>query len=838
MARKKGLFNDTRAYRHLFSILLEADFQPKIVDLVGLDFVVESVAAGYPKSAIIDNLATAIRSAAHTENWPAVIRYVELSRSVETFHHERLESLIVKYIDVVASLVGEDSLAENLLCDGHPTMDAESGLHMCEALDKLGAVPPWQEYIRAYIHQLEDDLLIYGDASASPRTTDWLRGRLRLTQIQSRSTSDSSLFSGRADNSDSELFSPLDLKFLKQQIDDNILSPRSVVEAILDTLGDQALAEFIDKLNHPGLTCLEFAKAIASKKASISAGSASYWAKRAAKCDLPPGHASYLMALGVNVDQVNSQPSEVARENLFDLTQRVQDYSALEENGILGEWMDACSVAATNDPLGLATAESLLEDRIWHTCWLKFTLSLVSAEVASSIKQPQLGLAALRILVAGQEPLPATLRRTLLIPFGLVVNDTVKRALDLLDDQTWEEGISLLFSMCDANFTGLGNLLGRGRLLDLIIETSTPKRGPEALAFFHNEIENEQGSDYYSEHAELRLMAARLALKINDRTEARRHWTDACRLLTAYGFRNDTTIFELLNPLHALLDVDPSRGRAAVAKIQPLCERVLKHTDGKGTSGTQSKWWQLLAEADPCALARLVQNKLLASCNDPNDLLHGARSDLWRTWHHRADPIVAGALRLTLKESLDGKDGQALRLLTYQCNETGTDLPSRLMIALLARADERPVEYNVTNSNELLNRDNKLVDKLNSIATHARLPGISSLPSTPTVARDSTASSHHPRLQVVPRLTRQDNEMFKPGAVGIAQAIRSWQNRQYDEPLQGRSLDRYANILGYRIIELVGMGRNRDAQKAVKSIASAGRLFEESTLVRSLAEGS
>ena len=81
--------------------------------------------------------------------------------------------------------------------------------------------------------------------------------------------------------------------------------------------------------------------------------------------------------------------------------------------------------------------------------------------------------------------------------------------------------------------------------------------------------------------------------------------------LIAYGWRRDTTIYELLNPLPALITIDPARGRTAVAKVQPLCERVLEHTDGKDTRHAMSRWWQLLAAADPCALSRLVQRRFV-----------------------------------------------------------------------------------------------------------------------------------------------------------------------------------------------------------------------------------
>lgn len=833
----RGIFEDTRAYRHLLPILFEANHQQKIVDLVGPDFVVESIVTGHPKSAIIENLATAVRSAAYAGNWPAVIRYVELSRSAETYQEERFQSLVVGYVDVLASLLGADSLAEKLLYDGHLTVDAQSGLQMCAALDAIGAVPPWQEYMRAYIRRKTDDHSEHGAASARPIDTDWLRGRLRLAQTQLQDSSVASISGSGAENSDSELSSPLNWSLLAQQIDEDHLCPSDVVEPILGTLGECALIEFIQELSHPGLTCLEFAKAIAASKASGSAERASDWAKRAANCGLPPGYARCLMGLGVDVAQISRHPVQKARENLLSLTRSVQDSTTLGKTELLVEWMDACSVAAANDPSGLASAKALLKDPGWYICWLRFTISVASAEAASNLKQSQLGFAALHTLITDQNPLSGNPSVTDLFLTRQVIYDTFERAVDLLDDQDWEDGISLLFRVCDVTFVASSSPIVRDRVLKLMVETATPTRGAAALNFIHDEIENHQKSESYSELAELRLIAARLALKINDPAEARRHWTDACRLLTAYGWHKDATIFELLDPLHALINVDPARGRAAVAKIQPLCERVLQHTDGDATDRAQSQWWQLLAEADPSTLARLIQQTLLASCNDPNSLLHGARSDLWRTWHHRADPIVAGALRLTLQEPLDEKDRQGLSLLAKHCNGMGTDLPSQLMIALLARADERPVKYNVSNSKELLDRDSKLVDELNSVVAHVRVPRIGSLPLAPTVVGDSASSGRPARPRVVTRLAGQANVIFKSGKVGIAQAVRAWQDRRYDEPLQGRSMDRFANILGYRIIELIESGRERDALTAVRSIAYAGKIFEVSALLRSLAEG-
>ena len=179
----RGMFKDSRAFRHLLPTLSDANYNQRVVDAVGRDFVVKSIAAGFPASAIIENLANAIRSAACIGDWPAVVRYVEMSRSAETYQEERFESEIVGFVDVIASLLGVDTMAERLVHDGRPTMAARPGLQMCAALDAMGAVPPWREYMLAFIRESKDDNTSYGEDSDRVVYTAWLRGRLRLASF-------------------------------------------------------------------------------------------------------------------------------------------------------------------------------------------------------------------------------------------------------------------------------------------------------------------------------------------------------------------------------------------------------------------------------------------------------------------------------------------------------------------------------------------------------------------------------------------------------------------------------------------------------------------------------
>ena len=557
---------------------------------------------------------------------------------------------------------------------------------------------------------------------------------------------------------------------MAKRLDARPLPPSEVIEAILDTCGFPAVIELIRKLAQPGAYCLALAESIAAGTAPDSEGDARNWALRAVRCGLPPGSLSRVIALGLDVAEVNTQPIEEARERLLNLTREIQTSPVRFGTGTLDEWMDACTVATRNDRDGLTSAEALLKGPGWYTCWLRFAMVVVVAERESQACQSRLGLAAVRILTEVRDPFLGDPRACDLYSIHGLIEETIRRAVSLLDDQDWEEAIEILGGVCDA----ISTTIRRDRLLHLVVETATSTRLHVAQRVIDEEIKNGGGGRYYSDLADYQLVAARLALKLGNLANARGHWMEACRLLVAYGWRKDITIYELLNPLPTLIAVNPARGRAAVARVQPLCKRVLQHTDGKGTHHARSQRWQLLATADPCALSRLIQPRLLSSCNDPNWLLHGARSDLWRAWHDRADPIVAGALRLTLKEPLDKNDRNAFNLLAGICDGTGNDRPSRLMVSLLARIDERPFKYSVSNSNELLDRDHNRVDELNSIAARAHVPRIAPLPTFPIKSEDLTTSNHDPRSQPATYLPDQVAVMFPPGTVGVAQATNCW----------------------------------------------------------------
>ena len=741
----KGMFEDSRAFRSLLPLLAEAGRDDEAVAIVGRDFVIRSVASGFPPSAIIANLAAVIRSAARLGNWPLVARYVELSRAAESYQTERLNWSLAEFADVPIALLGSSVVAARLVDDGRMVMAASDGLRVCAAVDACGAVAPWQLYMDGYVRESKSESILNREQPDGYVSLALLRSRLRLasTSPGNEAVPDDPVglagieAAGVHENgAQDDGQPPLDLDALidwsrvADWVQRHRLRARDVVEVIADTCGVDRVNSLIPYLEQPGAMCLALAEHFAHRPDDPARVRAQEWVSEAVAHGIPPGalHAVVSIEAGV-LDDVDSSV-ECSRGDLLDLTRRVQEPSIQWESDDLDAWLDACTLAAYRDPLGLNAAEALIAGEGWYKCWLRFTTALARAEAALPGDKAARALDAIRCLRADLNPFSGDPRACDLVSIEPVIAETIRRAVALVDDERWAEAIHLLHDVSlsiTTTFHGsIGGPLPPDLVVRIAVDGSNSARQHVAAELLEQQIEDGSAGRVFTDLAEFQLLGARLALRSDDRDKAHRYWHRACQMLTAYGQRKDITIFELLDPLPELIAADRHRGLERLALVQPLCERIPHHTDGKATRWAWSKWWELLALADPAALASLAGPRLLQRCNQPNWLLHDALEDLWNSWCERADPLLAGALRLTLDTPLRAKDADALSLLTNH-GESESAAVDDLATWLLARADERPISYGDTNSDDRLARDDQTVAALNSVAEAADLPSISEL---------------------------------------------------------------------------------------------------------------
>lgn len=831
---EKGLFVDARAFRCLFRILREAGRDAEVVELIGRDFVSRAVSAGFPASGIRENLATGLGCAARSQNWPAVVRCVELSRAAGTYQDERFDSLLVEYADVPMALIGSQTVADRLLHDGRTVMAARAGLQMCAAVDAAGAIAPWREYLEAYQREAETDNTSYGRDSDREVELAVLRGRLRVSAERSAEA----IATGKDDSGQ-----PLSIDLIAEWLDgDEQKATDNVVDMLLQSRGIQPVVTLISQLKNSGEARLIMAERVASGAAPEEFGSELDWAVSAASHGLAPGSLHRLLALGMTAEDILGTDVGPQRERLANLTHEVQQEDARWKPQIVGEWLDALAAASRVDALGLSAAEVLVKGLGWYPCWLRFVIGLVRAEAAETSESSALALGALRFLTGDLRPFEGAPRSCDLFSLHPLIAMTVQRAVALLNDTDWPTALEFLTRVSNSITVTLrgepSGPLPPDLLLKIALEGATPARRASVEALAQSEFDNGAGRRFYSDLAGYRLIHARLALATGESDKARSLWLDACRFLAAYGWHKDITIYEILDPLPSLIAADPVRGRHRVACVQPLCERVPWHTDLDETRAAWGRWWELLAIADPVALAELAAQEMLDECNDPNALLHEARTDLWTKWHEEADPVVATALWLTLDVVPEAKTVPALGQLAEAIAGSPSEEESALLRWALSRADERLYRHDDKTSPELEATDQELVSALNSVAESANAPRIRPLPQR---LRDESRSRDpylgEPKLvSVEDRLTQMILPDIPPGPAGLLRAIRAWHHRQ-DRTASEQAFDRMTNIIGYRLLELAEAGRADEAAQILHTIARPTDLREGALLLGQVAKG-
>lgn len=829
----KGFYVDERSYRFLLKTLAAAGKHSDVVELVSVAFLSQSVAAGFPTTSILNNLAVAVESASIKSDWPAIVRFIELARGASTYEYERLETVMVDFADVLIAVLGGEELTRRLLFEGQPVVPSRSGLQICAALDERGLAAPWQPYLNAFNRESSSDNTHYGADSDAQVYSSILRGQLRLETLRPRTETEAdSVASGARWSGSNE-----SLERLVEYIDSADLPADLLARPVLDTQGAAGTLAVAHRLATPAPFSLAVAQSLAGRGESDSPYLAQFVAI-AAGPGRNHGSAHTLLDLGAPVEALFNASTQAARSRLLELTAAVQQRPNFADS--IDEWIDLCSKAAIDDPVGLAAAEASITDEFWYRDWLRFVLNVCRAESASANQKAAIALDAIGELNRHVDPFAGDPRACDLYSIWKQVRDTIRRAVDLLDDDSWQQAIVILTNLSSSISTTLfgemGGPFASDDLIRLAIDTGTSaERRPTVSALLQDTIDNDGARRYYNDLAMYRLFAARFALLTNDVDESERWWLEACQMLTGYGFHKDMTIFEILDPLSTLIEANPSEGRIRVSKVQALVERVPAHTDLKETRHAWSQWWDLLALADPEALSELIAPSMLRNCNLPPAFHEEAREELWRVWRTEVDPVIASLLRITFDLALDSADADELRRLLEV-----SDPPETLVAQLVSLTDNRPSTYAYSNQDDLLKKDAEHVADINAFASAADAPVITPWAAFDTAPREDDSQSRRnagPAHRSDSNYSTSEPIEIAAGMLGLAHAARAWRKRPYEAEQPMWDATRFSNAIGYRLLDLAQQGREADAEFALRTVVEADRLKIEHDILPMLAAG-
>jgi len=574
--------------------------------LVDISFVSNSVSHGHPFEAIERNLALALDVAARNLRWPDLVRCIELSRSAYTCFEEKLHDPI-PYWETYLDLFGPEAFVERLLFDGKITQDPGLGLILCSLADDSAVTPPWREYLNEYEilpHEDEDDQTVStGDEIREERVSlARIHGLIRLRGFEA-------------------LFESI----LNHLIEHGEHARPSYIIAlatrIAHSAGPKAINSIIDQGTDPAfvssplvprvVALLKLGLAEALKKAGDKADAAEAASAAIDNVDSPE-LAVNCLRYGADLDKAVTRALPPTSLDIG-LDGHIYDDKAKE----IRKWVASIRLLAHTDPALLDDERIRIEGEGWYRCWLRFVIALAEVEAAKRAGQTSPGiLSAFKELIGDVRPFVGNPRASDLYSIRELIHETLEWGLSLLDAEAeWAEALDDLRTVLD----GTSVTLQRGPMGPLFIETvleillpysQRPNIGTLVRSFSESLVadKNARGT-YFEHHAERGMILARIIKDSSDNITAYSVWGQVGIYLCGYGFRKDTTIYEILDSIPALMGVGRNEALAALAAAQSLASAMLRHTDGSGTNRAPLSWFRSLLKCDtPTGLLLLAHS--------------------------------------------------------------------------------------------------------------------------------------------------------------------------------------------------------------------------------------
>jgi hypothetical protein len=789
--KERGFYEDAKAYRFLLPCLRRAGRNREALEIVDAQFVSSSVYAGHSRRAIEENLKLATYVAADETDWAALARCAELLRSCVTCFEQKLLD-VESFGRAYAAIFGAKALNDRLLLDGRPTFSASLGLIFCSLCDDAGEVPPWQTYL-----DLDQETEGRHGEAASSSDGNWetlavakAHGILRLENGE-------------------EVFERL-ARYLGQLDSPPTTYLRPLLRRVVQFSGVDALSRIDAEARMANevrsVVLIELSRALAEAGQD---GDAHEAVTRVAR-------GSQSIELLAECLSLGADKSEVARLlpglSNIDIALNGERYHL--ETEAMRQWVAGVKIAAVTSPQEFDLVSRRVVGVGWYRAWLRFVISLARAEAQSATDQPGAQASILRAfadLASDTRPFVGTPRACDLYRIHGVIHETISRGLRILrEEAAWIEALGYLEKISRGTTTYLqrspsGPLTPEAVIEVLMAFITDPRLNEHMVRTMRGQLDYvERGGELYDVHASLELLVVRALATGGHVEEARELWRSASIHLSAYGFRKDTTIFELIESAPALAKLDKARACSALAALQPLVNAVVEHTDGKETKHAPAYWVGALGEVDPAGAALLLARSLVK---------HGGIID----WRHEdaaeqliddvrvsADPLLVFFIEATLPFNERVEDAEARLKVIARLYDQDAVTGEHALHLLAAQVHGDSEHFNPAAYAKV---------EAFAAAKGVRLPAVDCSIGTDVEKERDYSQKPDPLSKF------KDAPVFPADApplrlmTSIRQSRRSFSERSVDRD------DRFINAFGYRLVELLDQGEEEQAIRLIRYFA-------------------
>lgn len=803
----KGFLQDARAFRFLPALLAEVGNDQAVCNLIGISYVADAIADCHGEVPIMKNIIIAAEAALRLKDWPALVRYTELAKAISTYANERMDNTLNTYADIPIKLFGADWYAERLLFEARPVFPAYLGLYLCEAVDEAGGVPPWKEYLDA-----RDRADAESDNNQQQERTQPLtevRGILRL---------DKSVSAERIAH------------WLDQ---DGLPSARNITKMLLDIYqSGRLLLQVIGSLPQKRRSAylIALAKQLPGLKTAEKLPTSAALIKRAVNLGLSPWDTVRALEMGADPNAFNVDEAELTK-----LTKAVLQHDAQWNHSAVGRWVAMVMLAAHTSPTALRAVSVLIQGEGWYRCWLEYVVELARYKASPTDSV----IPIFKLLATDVSPFVGDPRACDLYRVHPLIATTLRLGLKHVKDEEWGSVLQILREAEDHTSTSLqGSISGPvepALILKLVAEYTSQTRRKQTedflSSFFRQLLET---STYYDIIAEYHLLAARVAIAMEDFEQAKQYWATGAMFDTCYGHRKDVTVFELVDSIPDLIELDTPEARKRLARLRPLVLRVIMHTDGKETRHALPQWWGLVAQADGVAAGNLIAAEMLETPNRHAWQQRAAHLKLHLAQAGKISPVVQLASRLSLgyQPKADSSDIELLKAIKAASPQGLTDIIAADAISSLAQ--NRVVD----------DHDDRDFDaaSLNSLGDAVAELGAHELTLEPSLlSRGNSDHGYEPPEKIRQQIEGRILINWGESPMDIARAIRRWSQQSYDlyrnELIQNISLDSAVEALGWRLLVLWNDGHEQTAENLLRFLGEHVSYRSPGRVMADLAQG-
>jgi len=540
--------------------------------------------------------------------WSDLVRCIELNRSAYTCFEGRLDDPI-SYWESFLALFGPQAVVEHLLFDGYPTQRPDVGLVLCSLIDDAGVTPPWRKYYEAPSYSSDDDTSYPHMASE----LSW-QERVALARLHAHI---------RLDGFDS--VSDKILKYLTDDCHDTFRVEfiRALSCRIVQSAGQDAINKIIEQCDAtPNVQWPARSQVISVLKLGLAdfltqqgdIGSATLMAAGCVVDAPSPDMAVALVCNGASIQEAAAHALPLSSLNLG-LGEHYIDEAMVKDIRL---WISSSRLYAFTAPEQLDGELSRLDGEGWYRCWLRFNLALAKYE-ASKRKEDDVAdiRNAFKKLSSDVRPFSGTPRACDLYQLRGLILESLAWGFSLLSTcDEWSEALRIINKVHNETSTSLqrspsGPIEVEGLLKLLLLHVERSDAAHIIRSFVETLVaERESTGTYYEYHAEHNMLLARMYKSTEDPLKAQVIWRKVAIYLAGYGFRKDITIYELLDSARALMEASRDAALDALAKVQPLTDVVLRHTDGKETRQAPNCWFYNLLKCDSLAGLELLSRTL------------------------------------------------------------------------------------------------------------------------------------------------------------------------------------------------------------------------------------